>query len=432
MPYQTTRNIITTGLLTLLVIGLIVQMAGQTVVPVLAQEGGTATTTPEIDPSATSTPEHYSSQDPGVATTTSEVCSQDPVTGEQTCSQEVVPAGTTWIISTEPRRDTKKSNVGARACETDSITSEIFCSEEFLVDGDDSVASAQVPNDGTLKLKAKYLNVDNNYSLEVRRPADTTAVGLSNSCSSISQKLGVPTPEVGRYYVYEHSFTIKTCAAAQTTITAKLLRDGTAIRTLTWTFTSTAAPSSSTTPTTSTTTPTTSTTTPTTSTTTPTTSPQPTPTSIPVTTSLVAYPLRPPTPPAPSNPSGAWDVNLVPGIYAGSTYGYQNTVIGSVSSNTFEYNDETYTVIHLRWRQDRVKIELLLDKCLKESDFVSLEVGDTTFREMDDERYTDSQCESNSSRRQIFYFNTPANLLNSPERIRVRLTLSSTLYIQAA
>ncbi len=122
-------------------------------------------------------------------------------------------------------------------------------------------------------------------------------------------------------------------------------------------------------------------------------------------------------------------MNLVSGHYpAGGSYGYQNTVIGSVSSNTFQYDGETYTVNQLRWRQSGGgKLEFTLDKCFKPSDFISLEIGDRTFRTADYERYTDAQCKSDSSLNQIFIFNTSANPLPKGEQIRVRLTLTLKL-----
>ena len=391
MLNQSIRNIALPSLMSLLIIGLLVHLAGQTVAPVLAQDGGTATSTPET-----------SSQDSGVATTTSEVCSEDPATGERTCSQIVVSAGTVDIISAEPAGISGQSGVIGQACERDSITGETFCSEALVVEN--NVKSAQVPNDGSFRLSANFLNVNDNYSLVVSRSSSATAIGFQNSCLTDTQTISTKRPRQGRYYNYSHDFTVKTCAAAQTTITAKLVKNRSAIRTLTWTFTSTAAPTSTSSPSSTAT---------------------PTPTATPApTTSLVAYPKLPPTPKAPSDTSGTWEVNLVSGVYqAGKTYGYQNTVIGSVNSNRFQYDGKTFTVKHLRWRESGGgKLEFLLDKCLKKSDFISLEISDRTF-DTPDELYTDAQCKSDSSRDQRFTFNTSTNPLNSAEQKRVRLTM---------
>ena len=383
MINQSIRNIALSGLMTLLVIGLVVHLAGQTVAPVLAQDGGTATSTPEA-----------SLQDSSIATTTSEICSIDPTTGERTCSQIVVPAGTIEIINTEPADN---SGVSGQACETDSQTGEVFCSEEL--DVENNVSSVQVPNDGSFTLSANFLNVNNSYSLVVSRSSSATGIGFQNNCTTATQTKNTERPPQGRFYNYSYNFTVKTCAAAQTTITAKLKQGNQTLRTKTWTFTATAAPTSTSTPTST-----------------------PVPTSTPTTPSNPAIPA---TPDAPSDVRGHWDVNLAPGKFSGSYtyYGYQTRLIGAVSSDTFEYEGVTYTVTFFKWDQSANEITFKLDKCLKPSAFSGLRVGDLTFDEIDDDAYTDSQCESNSGRDQRFDFDVSTNPLPTGSAVRVTLLL---------
>ena len=390
MINQSIRNIALSGLMTLLVIGLVVHLAGQTVVPVLAQDGGTATSTPEASPSATTTPVT------DMATIT--ICAIDAETGESVCTQTTEPISEDDVV----RSGSTSGQDGASGSASPSLSL--------------TVGSKSLTVGGTTSLKMKGSNLSSRYqyTLKVSRSSTSALTGFQN-CDNHSYSYQAPR---SGFSSLSKTITLYACAAGSQTITAELQRPGSGsggendvivvdrrsvtvtVSAATSTPTATPTPSSTSTPT-------------------PTSTPAPTP------TSGVTYPSRPPAPTAPSDLSGTWDTNLVSGHYPkGRSYGYQRTVIGSVSSNTFQYDGETYTVQHLRWREaNDGRVEFTLGECLKKSAFISLKIGDTTFRTSDYDRYTDAQCESDSSRDQIFTFNTSTNPLPKGEQQRVRLTL---------
>ena len=392
MLNQSIRNIALPGLMTLLIIGLLVHLAGQTVAPVLAQDGGTATSTPEDNPSATSTPE--SGQDEATAEmATITTCTVNAETGESVCTQTTEPISEDDVV----RSGYISGQGGITGAASPSLS--LTLGSKSLTVGDTT----------SLKMKGSNLSSRYQYTMKVSRSSTSALTGFLN-CDNHSYSYGAPR---SGFTSLSKTITLYACAAGSQTIIAELQRPGSGsggendvivVDRRSITVTVNAALSSST-----------ATTTPSSTSTAPT----PTPTARPSTSAI------PPTPAAPKDVRGHWDVNLAPGKFSGSYiyYGYQTRLIGSVSGDTFEYEGVTYTVTFFKWDQSAKEITFKLDKCLKPSAFSGLRIGNLTFDEIDDESYTDSQCGSNSGRDQRFDFDVSTNPLPVGSPVRVTLLL---------
>ena len=388
---------------------------------VIGQEDGNATpsvvdtTTPDASP-----------ENAPIATTTSEICSEDLDTGKLICIEEVVPAGVIELIEPGPDADSiSGAQARSQSCQREENTSIVTCSEVFSFLNIES--PVEVPNNAPFSLRGLYLNVSDDYHMKVSKPSGSTAIGFYGSCRyNFSRTIKAPKPSNGRQFAYTHNFTVTTCAAADTVITAQLMKNGRTIKTISWTLTTIAAPTTTPEPT-STATPRATLTPKPTATPTSRATPTPTSTATPRATATpkpTTTPAIPETPNAPPDVRGHWDINIAPGRRSGhDQYGYQSRSIGAVSDNTFDYENVTYTVAFFKWDDSQNEIRLKLDKCLKPSAFSSLQIGDTTFDKIDHATYSDSRCERNSSRAQEFEFKTSANPLPLGNTIRVTLLL---------
>ncbi|MYA62646.1 MAG: DUF4394 domain-containing protein [Dehalococcoidia bacterium] len=127
--------------------------------------------------------------------------------------------------------------------------------------------------------------------------------------------------------------------------------------------------------------------------------------------------------------STTWTTNLTSGVSSGNNlYGYSDD-FGSLSDSTFVYDGTTYTVEFIRWDSRKNKILLVLDSCLKPSDFSSLEIGSTEYSNPNYTENTDEECRDNSLAEQEFEFHyvysNPLPVSTTPYQITLTLGSSS-------
>ena len=97
---------------------------------------------------------------------------------------------------------------------------------------------------------------------------------------------------------------------------------------------------------------------------------------------------------------------------------------GGVDRVTFRHDGITYTVDYLWWDDSAEEIEFGLEECLNPSEFVSLRIGSRTYNEIDNDKPTDEQCESDRDQDQEFEFHDVAsNPLVAGRTYRIVLTL---------
>ena len=107
--------------------------------------------------------------------------------------------------------------------------------------------------------------------------------------------------------------------------------------------------------------------------------------------------------------------------------GYEYDDFGRMSDTTFELGGRTYTIEDLKSDQSDQEIELVLDGCLKESEFESLRIGSTTYTSPDYKWETDGSCDSNRERAQKFEFrNVTPNPLNHGSTYQITITFAGS------
>ena len=84
---------------------------------------------------------------------------------------------------------------------------------------------------------------------------------------------------------------------------------------------------------------------------------------------------------------------------------------GSVDRVTFRHDGITYTVDYLWWDASAEEIEFGLEECLNPSEFVSLRIGSRTYDEIDNDKRTDEQYESDRDQDQEFEFHDVATVV---------------------
>ena len=100
---------------------------------------------------------------------------------------------------------------------------------------------------------------------------------------------------------------------------------------------------------------------------------------------------------------------------------------------TFRHDGITYTVDYLWWDDSAEEIEFGLEECLNPSEFVSLRIGSRTYNEIDNDKRTDEQCESDRDQDQEFEFHDVAsNPLVAVRTYRIVLTLRTVSTVPLA
>ena len=107
----------------------------------------------------------------------------------------------------------------------------------------------------------------------------------------------------------------------------------------------------------------------------------------------------------------------------GDQYGYGGRRWGTLTPTTFRHDDVTYQIDFLKWDESDQKIFFGLDKCLKGSDFVSLQIGSATFSSPTTLR-NDTYCDSNPSKYQDLEFSTGSA---NPMTLGTAYTITITL-----
>ena len=106
---------------------------------------------------------------------------------------------------------------------------------------------------------------------------------------------------------------------------------------------------------------------------------------------------------------------------------------GGVDRVTFRHDGITYTVDYLWWDDSAEEIEFGLEECLNPSEFVSLRIGSRTYNEIDNDKRTDEQCESDRDQDQEFEFHDVAsNPLVAVRTYRIVLTLRTVSTVPLA
>ena len=126
-----------------------------------------------------------------------------------------------------------------------------------------------------------------------------------------------------------------------------------------------------------------------------------------VTPSATNPPTPAPTPSATSTtPSSGnvWTATLG-SVQRSDEFGYDDS-FGTLMGGTFEYDGTSYTIEYLKWDRSEDELLLLLDRCLKRTEFVSLQIGSTPFSntDLDEVREPDSECNRNREYGQRFEF----------------------------
>ena len=146
-----------------------------------------------------------------------------------------------------------------------------------------------------------------------------------------------------------------------------------------------------------------------------------------VTPSATNPPTPAPTPVATSTPPSSgnvWTATL-DSLQRSDEFGYDDS-FGTLTGGTFEYDGTSYTIEYLKWDRSEDELLLLFDRCLKRTEFVSLQIGSTPFSNMDlDEvREPDSECNRNREYDQRFEFH---DVSDNPLQAGVTYDITITL-----
>ena len=189
-----------------------------------------STTAQEISvPTATATPAQDVGGEPG-DTVVVEVCSIDRETGEETCVEELRPAGKITPRLSPPksgdernrvRRDCYNDPGAGQMCSEDLYLSEL--STTLTLTGDDEYDS------DTFTVRAEYLIRGNSYKMRVRRESRSNFdIGFDAECNNHEETVNVPSGDYD-YYDYEHTrFVIYGCSENGGTLIVELL-DGNSV-----------------------------------------------------------------------------------------------------------------------------------------------------------------------------------------------------------
>ena len=112
-------------------------------------------------------------------------------------------------------------------------------------------------------------------------------------------------------------------------------------------------------------------------------------------------------------------------------YGYQKDVFGSIGDDEFSLNDTTYRINYLKWNDSANEVKFQLDKCLKPSELISLQLGSRKFDSPDSVRRTDTRCDRRRSDAQEFEFDSRRNPLGPGLSVSVTLKLRSIVDVPA-
>ena len=125
--------------------------------------------------------------------------------------------------------------------------------------------------------------------------------------------------------------------------------------------------------------------------------------------------------------STTWTANLTSGVSSGgSLHGYTND-FGKLIPSTFVYDGATYTVEAIRWDSRKNRILLVLDDCLKPSNFSSLEIDSTEYSDPDYTVSTDAECRAAPFDEQEFeFYDVYSNPFTSGASYTITLTLGSS------
>ena len=109
----------------------------------------------------------------------------------------------------------------------------------------------------------------------------------------------------------------------------------------------------------------------------------------------------------------------------GDEDGYDRYDFGRIDSHEFYLNSVRYWINHLKWDESAEEVEFELTRCLKSSEFISLQLGSRAFSSPARVRHTDADCDRNGSLDQEFEFDSGRNPLRSGRSFDVTLKLRS-------
>ena len=305
------------------------------------------------------------------------------------------------------------------------------CVEQVRINDANLPARINIGQTYRFTITAYQLQTGYTYSLRAKRESSrNTAFGISNCRTSAQDK---PVRN-GTRDTHDVEFTLYGCANGTGTLVAELrrqsrtsinlipigspakraLRIGTG-RAATPTPTPTTTPTATNTPRTVG------------STHTPTTTPTPTSTQQTATT-FTPTPTLTNTPTQVSNNGGgsgveAWNAQITSG-HRNRDYGYDEGRFGFTNSSGFRHGGRTYRVEALKWNSSAREIDFELSRCLRPSDFISIEIGRRTYSSVSSYERSNSQCELNRSDSQTLTFDTTStNPFPRGSTRRVTLTL---------
>ena len=224
--------------------------------------------------------------------------------------------------------------------------------------------------------------------MRVRRSSSSnTDIGFNSTCSSAqSSYINVPSGRTG----YTAAFRVYGCSASGCTVAAELRHVGST------TMVTSATQRVNVT------------------------GPTPTPTRTPRPDDT---PTATPTSP-PSSSTTTWSTDLESERESGDDeYGYEERDFGDIDDDDFRHDGVNYDIEHLKWDDSSEEIEFEVDRCLKPSEMVSLDIGSRTYTMPDRVRYTDSECEADRYRDQEFEYDEDSNPLRAGRTYRIILTL---------
>ena len=108
-------------------------------------------------------------------------------------------------------------------------------------------------------------------------------------------------------------------------------------------------------------------------------------------------------------------------------YGYEEGDFGSITDDTFVLDGMEYTIDYIKWDDSAEEVEFYMLECLKETEFVSLQIGSRTFSSPDRVSDDDDECEGNRNRNQEFEFHdVTSNPLRTGRDYTITLTLTGS------
>ena len=106
-------------------------------------------------------------------------------------------------------------------------------------------------------------------------------------------------------------------------------------------------------------------------------------------------------------------------------YGYEERDFGDIDEDDFQLGGRSYDIEYIKWDDSSEEIEFAMDRCLKPSEFVSLQIGSRIYSSPDRVSERDSDCESDRLQDQEFEFDENSNPLRAGRSYRIILKLKA-------